>query len=135
MKSRDALIRASTFDLAEKRRKLTDLDGMMAEFRRMALDLEQQIEAEHVRTGVRDPNHFAYSSFAKAARKRCDNLLESAADLARKRETAAVDVTTAEDDVKRMQLAGERANEERPSAGRRPSRSRSLGLGTPSRGA
>ena len=105
MKSRDALIRASTFDLAEKRRKLTDLDGMMAEFRRMALDLEQQIEAEHVRTGVREPTHFAYSSFAKAARKRCDNLIESAADLARKREAAAADVTAAEDDVKRMQLA------------------------------
>lgn len=135
MKSRDALIRASTFDLAEKRRKLTDLDGMMAEFRRMALDLEQQIEAEHVRTGVREPSHFAYSSFAKAARKRCDNLIESAADLARKREAAAADVTAAEDDVKRMQLAGDRASEERPHAGRRPSRNRLMGVGTSSRGA
>ena len=92
MKSRDALIRAGSFDLAEKRRKVTDIDAMIAEFRRMAADLEQQIEAEHARTGVREPNHFAYSSFAKAARKRCDNLLVSVADLMVKREAAAAEV-------------------------------------------
>ena len=135
MKTRDALIRAGSFDLAEKRRKLTDLDAMMAEFRRMAHDLEQQIEAEHVRTGVRDPAHFAYPPFANAARKRCDNLLESAVNLQLKREAAASDVTGAEAELKRLQLAGERASEERPPAGRRQARNRAQGLGTPSRSA
>ncbi len=133
MKSREALIRAATFDLAEKRRKVGDIDGMIAEFRRMAQDLEQQIEAEHVRTGVRDVTHFAYSSFAKAARKRCENLVVTIADLQGKREAATLDAASAEDELKRVQLAADRANEERPSAGRRASRNRSLGMITPSR--
>jgi flagellar protein FliJ len=135
MKSREALIRAATFDLAEKRRKLNDIDAMIGEFRRMAHDLEQQIEAEQVRTGVRDTQHFAYSSFAKAARKRCDNLQVTMADLTAKREPAVSEVTNAEDELKRVQLASDRANEERPSAGRRPSRNRSIGFVTPSRSA
>ena len=129
MKSRDALVRASSFELAEKRRKLTDIDGMIAEFRRMATDLEQQIEAEHVRTGVRDFGHFAYSSFAKAARKRCDNLLVSVADLESQREAAAAGIAAAEEDFRRLQMAGERAADERPAGRRRPSRNRSMGLG------
>ena len=133
MKSREALIRAATFDLAEKRRKVSDIDGMIGEFRRMAQDLEQQIEAEHVRTGVRDAMHFAYSSFAKAARKRCDNLTVTIADLQGKREAADADTLTAEDELKRVQLASVRASEERPSAGRRASRNRQLGAATPSR--
>jgi len=130
MKSRDALIRASSFDLAEKRRKLTDIDTVIAEFRRMALDLEQQIEAEHMRTGVRETNHFAYSSFAKAARKRCDNLLVSVGDLELKRAAAAADVGVAEEDLKRLQMASDRASEERPSSRRRIGRNRPVGLGS-----
>ena len=135
MKSREALIRAATFDLAEKRRKLSDIDMMIGELHRMVQDLEQQIEAEHLRTGVREPGHFAYSSFAKAARKRCDNLLVSAADLEGKRGPAGAAVIAAEDELKRMQLASDRANEERPAAGRRHSRHRQMGLGPSSRGA
>jgi flagellar protein FliJ len=133
MKSRDALVRAASFDLAEKRRKLTDIDAMAAEFRRMATDLEQQIEAEHVRTGVREPAHFAYSSFAKAARKRCDNLLVSVGDLEVKRETALADMAAADEELKRLQLAGERAAEERPAGRRRPGRLRTLAVGAPPR--
>lgn len=134
MKSRDALVRAGSFDLAEKRRKLSDIDGMIGEFRRMAADLEQQIEAEHVRTGVREFTHFAYSSFAKAARKRCDNLLVSVKDLEVKREAAAAEAAAADEELKRLQLAGERAGEERPAGRRRPARNRPVALGSSTRG-
>ena len=129
MKSRDALIRAASFDLAEKRRKLSDIDAMISEFRRMAADLDQQIEAEHARTGVREPGHFAYSSFAKAARKRCDNLMVSVADLQLKREAAEAELTIAEGELKRLELAGERALEDRNAGRRRPGRHRPVGLG------
>jgi len=135
MKSRDALVRAGSFDLAEKRRKLTDIEAMIAEFRRMATDLEQQIEAEHLRTGVREPSHFAYSSFAKAARKRCDNLMVTVADLEAKREAAQAEITVSEAELKRLQMAGERAAEERPAGRRRPGRIRSVPLGSSPRSA
>jgi len=133
MKSRDALIRAGSFDLAEKRRKLNDLDGMAAEFRRMAQDLEQQIEAEHIRTGVREPSHFAYSSFAKAARKRSDNLLVSVNDLELKRTAALAEIAVAEEELKRLQMAGERAAEDHSHGRRRLNRSRSMALGSTTR--
>lgn len=135
MKSRDALVRAGSFALTEKRRKLTDIEGMIAEFRRMAADLEQQIEAEHMRTGVREPSHFAYSSFAKAARKRCDNLMVTVADLEAKREAAQAEVLVSDAELKRLQMAGERAGEDRPAGRRRSSRLRPVPMGTNSRSA
>jgi hypothetical protein len=135
MKSRDALVRAASFVIAEQRRKVGDLEAMIDEFRRIAKDLEQQIESEHMRTGVREPGHFAYSSFAKAARKRCDNLLVSVADLQLKLEAARRDLTLSEQELVRLQNSSDHVIEERPMSARRSSRSRPLSLGSPSRSA
>jgi flagellar protein FliJ len=46
---------------------ITDLDGMVA-------TLENEIESEQNRTGIRDPTHVAYSILAKATIVRCDNM-------------------------------------------------------------
>ena len=74
MKSRESLVRLKEFQLKEKRRQLKQLQMMMGEFERMAKDLENQIQYEEKKSGITDPNHFAYSTFAKAARQRSDNL-------------------------------------------------------------
>ena len=74
MKSRESLTRLKEFQLKEKRRQLKQLQMMMAEFERMAKELENQIQYEEKKSGITDPNHFAYSTFAKAARQRSDNL-------------------------------------------------------------
>ena len=58
------------------------LDLMIAEFERMANELEIQIAAEEKKAGITDINHFAYPTFAKAARQRRDNLKNSQNDLA-----------------------------------------------------
>jgi hypothetical protein len=116
MKSRESLLRSRQFDVEEKSKKLADLEAMIGEFKRMALDLEQQIEAEHVRTGIRDINHFAYPPFAKAARQRRDNLLASVDDLAEKLAGARLEVERAREELRRVELMDE-INEER---GRRP---------------
>jgi hypothetical protein len=81
MKSRDSLIRLKRFHAEEKRRQVAQIETMIAEFDRMAKDLDDQITAEQERTGIRDANHFAYSTFAKAALQRRDNLKASAAEL------------------------------------------------------
>ena len=67
MKSRDSALRAKRFEVAEKARKAEDLQSMTRDFEIMAVDLERQIHAEDERTGVKDANHFSYSTFAKAA--------------------------------------------------------------------
>jgi hypothetical protein len=81
MKSRESLVRLKEFQLKEKRRQLKQLQMMMAEFERMAKDLENQIQYEEKKSGITDPTHFAYSTFAKAARQRSDNLQVSIKEL------------------------------------------------------
>jgi flagellar protein FliJ len=78
---RDNLVRLARFKVSEKRRQVEQLELMMAEFGRMATELDQQIQSEEKRTGITDTAHFAYSTFAKAARGRRDNLTNSVKDL------------------------------------------------------
>ena len=70
MKSRDTLLRLKRFQVDEKRRRVGQIDAMIAEFTRMASDLDRDIAAEERRTGISDPAHFAYSTYARAARTR-----------------------------------------------------------------
>ena len=81
MKSRDTLIRLKKFQVDEKRRKVMQIEGMIAEFERMATDLEREIKVEQDRAGIHDPTHFAYPTYAKAAIQRRENLKHSADEL------------------------------------------------------
>src|SRR6478752_8414766 len=88
MKARESLVRLKEFQVNEKRRQLQQLQMMMSEFERMAKDLESQIVVEEKKTGISDPNHFAYPTFAKAARQRADNLQVSIRELKVQQEAA-----------------------------------------------
>lgn len=82
MKSRDTLIRLKRFQLEEKRRRVRQIETMLAEFTRMTADLDREIANEEKRTGISDPSHFAYPTYARAASVRRDNLKSSIAELA-----------------------------------------------------
>lgn len=88
MKARENLVRLKQFQVSDKRRQLLQLDMMIAEFERMAGELEVQISAEEKKAGITDMNHFAYPTFAKAARLRRDNLMNSQQDLLQQRTMA-----------------------------------------------
>ena len=88
MKSRDGALKLKRFEAEEKRRKVADLESMIHEFEQMAADLDRQIATEEERTGVRNEAHFAYSTFARAAAQRRNNLRASVADLREKLELA-----------------------------------------------
>ena len=81
MKSRDSLIRLKRFQVDEKRRRMAQIEAMINEFTRMANDLEREIATEEQRSGINDSTHFAYSTYARAARGRRDNLKHSADEL------------------------------------------------------
>ncbi|MDX2156964.1 MAG: flagellar export protein FliJ, partial [Hyphomicrobiaceae bacterium] len=81
MKPRESALRLMRFEAREKARKVTDLEAMIREFEMMVDDLVRQITTEEERTGIRDAKHFAYSTFAKAARQRRENLQTSVEDL------------------------------------------------------
>jgi flagellar protein FliJ len=88
MKSRDGALKLKRFEADEKRRKVADIEYMIHEFEQMSVDLERQITSEEERTGVRDEQHFAYSTFARAAAQRRNNLRASVANLREKLEHA-----------------------------------------------
>ena len=109
MKSRsESLIRLKKFQVDEKRRQLTQIEMMIADFERMASELDQQIEIEHTKTGISDVAHFAYSTFAKAAASRRDNLLASANDMKAQLEAAQDALAEAVEDLKKVELLDQR---------------------------
>jgi multidrug resistance efflux pump len=101
MKSRDTTLRLKRFEADDKARKVADLEHMIREFETMATDLDRQIQAEEERTGVRDTGHFAYSTFAKSATQRRDNLRASAAELMQKLEHAQRELDDAREQLTR----------------------------------
>lgn len=111
MKSRAGLSRLRAFEVTEKQRKVADIETMVAEFRRMAGELDVQIEAEEARSGITDPAHFSYPPFAKAARQRRDNLQQSVDDLDAKLAAARDELTAAEAELDKIETFGERGSD------------------------
>jgi flagellar protein FliJ len=108
MKSRDTLIRLKKFQVDEKRRKAAQIEAMIAEFERMATDLEREIKVEQDRAGIHDPAHFAYPTYAKAAITRRENLKRSADELRVQLEDAKLALGEAADELKKVELLEER---------------------------
>jgi len=108
MKSRETLIRLKKFQVDERRRKVAQIETMIAEFERMAADLEREIRVEQDRAGIHDPAHFAYPTYAKAAMARRENLRRSADDLRAQLENAKIALDDALDELKKAELLDER---------------------------
>lgn len=108
MKSRDTLIRLKRFQVDEKRRQVAQIETMLAEFARMAADLDREILAEQERAGIHDVAHFAYPTYARAAMQRRDNLKQSADELAGQLEDARSQLAEAFEELKKIEQLEER---------------------------
>jgi flagellar protein FliJ len=108
MKSRETLIRLKKFQVDEKQRKVAQIETMIAEFDRMAGDLEREIRVEQDRAGIHDPAHFAYPTYAKAAIGRRENLKRSADELRGQLEGVKGGLDDALDELKKAELLDER---------------------------
>lgn len=104
MKSRDTLIRLKRFHVDEKRRRVAQIEAMVAEFDRMAVDLDREIASEEQRSGISDLAHFAYPTYAKAARTRRDNLKRSADDLKVQLSDAQAELGEAFEALKKVEI-------------------------------
>ena len=111
MRSRDNLLRLKHFQVEDKTRQLAQIDIMIAEFEKMHGDLQAQISVEEEKAGITDPNHFAYPTFAKAARDRQSNLQNSIDDLKDKRINASAALEEAEEDLRKAQAKERRDGE------------------------
>src|ERR1039458_1532356 len=74
----ERLRRSEEFEVAQNRLRASQIETMIAEFDRICIDLGQQIEAEEKRARISDPTHFAYPTYAKAARERRAKVQRSA---------------------------------------------------------
>jgi flagellar protein FliJ len=103
MKSRDTLVRLKKFQADEKKRRVAQLQTMIAEFTRMTGDLDREIELEEKRANINDPSHFAYPTYARAARVRRDNLQASLNELRGKLELAQEEAKEAGEELAKAQ--------------------------------
>lgn len=110
MKSPEAAVRALRFEADEKSRRVSDLEQMIREFEQVASDLDRQIQAEEDRTGIRDTSHFAYSTFARSAAQRRENLLNSARGLKERLEAAIRERDEALEQMSRVTVNEQRAS-------------------------
>jgi len=112
------------FEYEEKRQQVNDIEMMIADFRRTANDLDQQIKIEQQTSGISDVNHFAYPTFARAAMNRRDNLRSSVAELEKRLDRARQEALEAFEQLKLSESAGglEAHRQVRPLARRKPSR-------------
>jgi flagellar FliJ protein len=120
MKSRESMARLKRFQVEEKRRQVAQIEGMVADFDRMSDELGMHIDAEQERTGIRDASHFAYSTFARAAMARRDNLNASSGELRVQSDAAVADLGVAEEELAKMEAIAER--DQRPSTSDRSDR-------------
>ncbi|MEM6664810.1 MAG: flagellar export protein FliJ [Pseudomonadota bacterium] len=109
MKSRDSLLRLKRFHVDEKRRRVAQIELMMSEFERSISDLDEQIRVEQEKSGIDDPTHYAYPTFAKAARQRRENLEVSIDDLRSQLDNARADLGEAFEELKKFELLEERS--------------------------
>lgn len=108
MKSRDTLIRLRRFQVDEKRRRVTQIEMMMADFNRMAMELDREVAHEEGRAGITDPGHFAYPTYARAAATRRDNMRQSALALEGQLADAKAELGEAFEDLKKIEILDDR---------------------------
>lgn len=108
MKSRESIIRLKKFQVDEKQRKVAQIEAMIGEFERIATELDREIQAEQERTGIHDPAHFAYSTYAKAAIGRSENLKRSAEELVGQLDRARTALQESFEELKKVELLDER---------------------------
>jgi flagellar FliJ protein len=108
MESRETLIRLKKFQVDEKRRKVAQIEAMIAEFERIAGDLDREIKTEQDRAGIHDPAHFAYPTYAKAANTRRENLKRSTGELKAQLDDAQAALGEAFEELKKVEMLDER---------------------------
>lgn len=108
MKSRESVLRLKRFKVQEKARQVAQIETMITEFERMAADLDAQIAYEEKKAGIDDVTHFAYPTFAKAARLRRENLSTSINDLRDQQAAARLALGEVEEELEKAEKLEER---------------------------
>jgi flagellar protein FliJ len=108
MKSRETVMRLKRFQVDEKRRRVAQIEMMIADFERMATDLDREVAGEEQRAGISDKAHFAYPTYARAAMQRKENLIRSADELKGQLLEARLELEEAFEELKKFEILEDR---------------------------
>src|ERR1044071_2025051 len=108
MKSRETLIRLKKFQVDEKRRKVAQIEAMIAEFDRIAGELEREIKIEQDRAGIHAPSRSPSPPYARAATARRENLRHSTDELRVQLDDAKAALGEAFEELKKVEMLDER---------------------------
>jgi flagellar protein FliJ len=112
MRSRETLIRLKRFQVNERRRKVAQIESMIADLERIGGDLEREVTIEQDRVGIHDPVHFAYPTYAKATMARRENLKRSISELKIMLDDAKAALGEGLEEMKMIELLDERKQAE-----------------------
>ncbi|HEX3810723.1 MAG TPA: flagellar FliJ family protein [Rhizomicrobium sp.] len=107
MKRRDTLLRLKRFRVDDLKRRMGTLDGMKADCERKLSDLEESVARERQRANDSDIGRLAFPSFLRSIDVRRENLRATLKEIERERESVQLDLTTAYQDLKSLELATE----------------------------
>lgn len=107
MRNKESLIRLHRFQVDERRRQVTDLEGMLEEFHRRESDLDRQVQREQDKAGITDIGHFAYPMFAKSMLQRRENILQSIDEISKQLDVAKEVLADSYRDLKKFEMVEE----------------------------
>jgi flagellar FliJ protein len=107
MRNRESLVRLHRFQMDEKRRKVMELEAMLADFHKRERDLDAQVQVEQKKAGISDVSHFAYPMFAKSVLRRRENILNSIKEISQQLEGAKEELAAAFQELKKCEVMQE----------------------------
>lgn len=128
MKGIEGLIRLQRWRLDEARRRLAELERLREEFHAKQRNLEAEIEAEQGAAAAGSDVQRAWSAFAERALERRATLARSAAETEAAAAAAHEEVNEAFREVKKLELAAERAERRQIEAAQRREQARLDGV-------
>lgn len=107
MNRTDTLLRLKRFRVDEIKRRIAAIHAMQADLERKLSDLDDNVAREKQRAGDSDIGRLAFPSFLRSIEVRRENLRTTLKEMEREYAVAQIDLSSAFQDLKSLELATE----------------------------
>ena len=107
MNRTDTLLRLKRFRVDEMKCRIAAIEAMKTDLERKLTDLDDNVTRERQRAGDSDIGRLAFPSFLRSIESRRENLRATLKEIEREYATAQLDLTTAFQDLKSLEVATE----------------------------
>jgi len=107
MNRTDTLLRLKRFRVDEMKRRIAAIDAMKSDLERKLADLDDNVAREKQRAGDSDIGRLAFPSFLRSIEARRENLRTTLKEMEREYAVAQIDLSSAFQDLKSLELAAE----------------------------